>query len=107
MNRYVEEILYPAMEDSALDIIIGKGPGARSLRLELPPFTLIGATVRAGMLSSPLRDRFGVIDRLDFYEIGDIVKIIQRSAKILGLEISEEGAYALACSCLLYTSRCV
>ena len=96
LNRYVEEILYPAMEDSALDIIIGKGPGARSLRLELPPFTLIGATVRAGMLTSPLRDRFGVIERLDFYEIDDIIKIIKRSAKILGLKISEEGAHDLA-----------
>lgn len=98
LNRYVEEILYPAMEDFALDIIIGKGPGARSLRLDLPPFTLIGATVRAGMLSSPLRDRFGIVDRLDFYEAEDIMKIISRSAGILGLEITPDGARELAFS---------
>lgn len=98
LNRYVEEILYPAMEDFALDIIIGKGPGARSLRLDLPPFTLVGATVRAGMLSSPLRDRFGVVDRLDFYETDDLIRIIQRSAGIFNLDISKEGALELATS---------
>ena len=96
LSRYVEEILYPAMEDFALDIIIGKGPGARSVRLDLPPFTLVGATVRAGMLSSPLRDRFGVVDRLDFYDEEDIIKILQRAAGILGLSIDEEGARELA-----------
>jgi len=76
LSRTVEEILYPAMEDNALDIIIGKGPGARSLRLDLPPFTLIGATVRAGLLTSPLRDRFGVVDRLDFYSPAELEQII-------------------------------
>ncbi len=96
LSRYIEEILYPAMEDFALDIVIGKGPGARTLRLDLPAFTLIGATVRAGMLSSPLRDRFGVVDRLDFYETEDIVKILKRSAQILGLSITDEGAHELA-----------
>ena len=80
LNRSVEEILYPAMEDYALDIIIGKGPGARSLRLELPPFTLIGATVRAGLLTSPLRDRFGVVERLEFYTPAELEMIIKRSA---------------------------
>ncbi len=98
LNRYVEEILYPAMEDFALDIIIGKGPGARSLRLDLPPFTLVGATVRAGMLSSPLRDRFGVVERLDFYDTEDLVRIIQRSAGIFNLDILPEGAHELASS---------
>lgn len=98
LSRYVEEILYSAMEDFSLDIIIGKGPGARSLRLELPPFTLIGATVRAGMLSSPLRDRFGVVDRLDFYRVEDLQKIIERSSRILNIEISPDGCYQIACA---------
>ena len=104
LNRFVEEILYPAMEDFALDIIIGKGPGARSLRLDLPPFTLVGATVRAGMLSSPLRDRFGVVDRLDFYSVEDIIKIIKRASQILGVSINEDGARELA-SCSRGTPR--
>lgn len=98
LNRSVEEILYPAMEDYALDIIIGKGPGARSLRLELPPFTLIGATVRAGMLTSPLRDRFGVVDRLEFYTPAELGTIITRSARLLNVEIRPEGAQAVACA---------
>lgn len=98
LNRSVEEILYPAMEDFALDIIIGKGPGARSLRLDLPFFTLIGATVRAGLLTSPLRDRFGIVDRLDFYSAGELEEIILRSARILKVEINPEGAGAIACA---------
>jgi holliday junction DNA helicase RuvB len=96
LSRSVEEILYPAMEDNALDIIIGKGPGARSLRLDLPPFTLIGATVRAGLLTSPLRDRFGVVDRLDFYSPSELEQIIARSANILNVKIEEEGAASIA-----------
>lgn len=96
LSRTVEEILYPAMEDNALDIIIGKGPGARSLRLELPPFTLIGATVRAGLLTSPLRDRFGVVDRLDFYTPSELKLILNRSARILKVGIEEEGANIIA-----------
>ncbi len=98
LNRTVEEILYPAMEDNALDIIIGKGPGARSLRLDLPPFTLIGATVRAGMLTSPLRDRFGVVDRLEFYTPEELEKIITRSANILNVKAEKEGASIIACA---------
>lgn len=96
LNRTVEEILYPAMEDNALDIIIGKGPGARSLRLELPPFTLIGATVRAGLLTSPLRDRFGVVDRLDFYNPLELEMILKRSARILKVSIEAAGATIIA-----------
>ncbi len=96
LNRSVEEILYPAMEDNALDIIIGKGPGARSLRLDLPPFTMIGATVRAGLLTSPLRDRFGVLDRLDFYTPEELEKIILRSAGILKVKAEKEGASIIA-----------
>lgn len=96
LSRSVEEILYPAMEDNALDIIIGKGPGARSLRLDLPPFTLIGATVRAGLLTSPLRDRFGVIDRLDYYSPAELEQIIARSANILNVKIEKEGAAIIA-----------
>ena len=80
LNRQVEEVLYPAMEDFAIDIVIGKGQGARSIRLDLPKFTLIGATTRAGMLSAPLRDRFGVVNRLEFYNVGDLMTIIIRSA---------------------------
>ena len=91
-----EEILYSAMEDGCLDIVIGKGPSARSIRLSLPPFTLVGATTRAGQLTSPLRDRFGVISRLEFYEVEDLQKIIQRTANILKLEISEDGAEEIA-----------
>ncbi len=96
LSRTVEEILYPAMEDFALDIIIGKGPGARSLRLDLPPFTLIGATVRAGALTSPLRDRFGIIDRLEFYAPEELIEIIIRSAGILNVEVDSEGAQVIA-----------
>ncbi|NMB34878.1 MAG: Holliday junction branch migration DNA helicase RuvB [Firmicutes bacterium] len=96
MPRSVEEILYPAMEDSALDIIIGKGPSARSLRLELSPFTLIGATTRAGLLSSPLRDRFGIMERVDFYSTEDLCRILIRSARLLGVAISPAGAEAIA-----------
>jgi holliday junction DNA helicase RuvB len=96
LSRSVEEILYPAMEDNALDIIIGKGPGARSLRLELPPFTMIGATVRAGLLTSPLRDRFGVVDRLEFYTPIELETIILRSANILNVKAEKEGAEIIA-----------
>ncbi len=96
LNRSVEEILYPAMEDYALDIIIGKGPSARSIRLDLPRFTLIGATTRAGMLTSPLRDRFGVISRLELYSPDELKLIVVRSAGILGIEIDEQGAYEIA-----------
>ena len=96
LNRTVEEILYPAMEDYKLDIIIGKGPSARSIRIDIAPFTIIGATTRIGLIASPLRDRFGVNLRLDYYEEKNIVKIIQRSAKILDLEITEDGAVAIA-----------
>lgn len=96
LNRTVEEILYPAMEDYALDIIIGKGPSARSIRLDLPHFTLIGATTRAGMLTSPLRDRFGVISRLEMYSIEELETIVKRSARILNIEISDDGAHEIA-----------
>jgi len=96
LNRSVEEILYPAMEDYALDIIIGKGPSARSIRLDLPKFTLIGATTRAGMLTSPLRDRFGIINRLQLYTKEELKKIVMRSAGILEIEIEEEGAEEIA-----------
>ncbi|MGE5614624.1 MAG: Holliday junction branch migration DNA helicase RuvB [Bacillota bacterium] len=96
LNRAVEEILYPAMEDFALDIIIGKGPSARSIRLDLPEFTLIGATTRAGLLTSPLRDRFGVISRLDLYSIDELTQIVKRSAGILKIEIDDRGAVEIA-----------
>ena len=96
LNRTVEEILYPAMEDGCLDIIIGKGPSARSIRIDLPKFTLVGATTRSGMLTSPLRDRFGVILNLDLYEAEDLYKIINRSANILGVEIDHESKLELA-----------
>ena len=96
LNRSVEEVLYPAMEDYALDIIIGKGPSARSIRLDLPHFTLIGATTRAGALSAPLRDRFGVINRLEFYDEEELKTIAFRSAEILDIKLSDEGAYELA-----------
>ncbi|MBN2851623.1 MAG: Holliday junction branch migration DNA helicase RuvB [Clostridia bacterium] len=96
LNRTVEEILYPAMEDFALDIIIGKGPSARSIRLDLPKFTLIGATTRAGMLTSPLRDRFGVIARLEIYTTDQLKTIVKRSASILNIEIDEYGAHEIA-----------
>ena len=96
LNRSVEEVLYPAMEDFALDIMIGKGPSARSVRLSLPPFTLIGATTRAGMLTSPLRDRFGVICRLEMYTAAELAQIINRSASILEIPTEEAGAYAIS-----------
>ena len=96
ISRSVEEVLYPAMEDYALDIIIGKGPSARSIRLDLPPFTLIGATTRAGQLTSPLRDRFGMIMRLELYTIDELTEIVNRSAKILGIEIEPSGAVEIA-----------
>src|SRR5512143_2581336 len=96
LNRAVEEILYPAMEDFALDVMIGKGPSARSLRLSLKPFTVIGATTRAGRISSPLRDRFGATYRLDFYEESELAEIVDRSARILGVEINEAASFAIA-----------
>ena len=96
LNKMVEEVLYPAMEDYSLDIMIGKGPSARSVRLDLASFTLVGATTRAGLLSSPLRDRFGVINRLEFYDKSELTNIIMRSARILDIEIDEEGAVEIA-----------
>jgi len=96
LNRQVEEVLYPAMEDYAIDIMIGKGATARSIRLDLPKFTLVGATTRAGMLTAPLRDRFGVVNRLEFYTVEELETIIRRSAGVLEVEIDKEGAHALA-----------
>jgi len=96
LNRQVEELLYPAMEDFVIDIVIGKGAAAKSLRLDLPKFTLIGATTRAGLLTPPLRDRFGVVNRLDFYTVEELKQIVLRSAEVLGVEIDEEGAMELA-----------
>ncbi len=96
LNRQVEELLYPAMEDFAIDIVIGKGATAKSIRLELPKFTLVGATTRAGMLTAPLRDRFGVVNRLEFYTVEELTEIILRSAKVLQVEIEEGGAKELA-----------
>jgi len=96
LNRSVEEILYPAMEDYAIDIIIGKGPSARSIRLDIPSFTMIGATTRAGMLTSPLRDRFGVICRLDYYSKEELFQIVMRSARLLKIEIEKDGAEEIA-----------
>ena len=96
LNRSVEEILYPALEDFALDIIIGKGPSARSIRLDLPKFTLIGATTKAGMLTSPLRDRFGIIQRLELYTPEDLAKIVKRSASILQTAIDDEALLEIA-----------
>jgi Holliday junction DNA helicase, RuvB subunit len=96
LNRSVEEVLYPAMEDFALDIMIGKGPSARSVRLDLPPFTLIGATTRAGLLSAPLRDRFGVVSRLEFYKTDELAFIVSRASDILGVSIVGEAATEIA-----------
>ena len=96
LNRQVEEVLYPAMEDYVIDIMIGKGTTARSIRLDLPKFTLVGATTRAGLLSAPLRDRFGVIHHLEFYTVDELKTIILHSAAKLGVEIDEEGAYEMA-----------
>ena len=96
LSRAIEEVLYPALEDFAIDIIIGKGPAARSIRIDLPKFTLIGATTRAGQLTSPLRDRFGVIQRLELYSTDELCRIIQRSAVILGVACDKDGAYEMA-----------
>ena len=96
LNRQVEEVLYPAMEDYAIDIMIGKGASARSIRLDLPKFTLVGATTRAGMLTAPLRDRFGVVNRLEFYTEKELQTIIMRSADVLGVEIEPNGALEMA-----------
>lgn len=96
LNKQVEEVLYPAMEDFAIDIVIGKGESARSIRLSLPHFTLVGATTRAGMLSAPLRDRFGVVDRLEFYSLTELMQIILRSASVLNIEVDQEGALEIA-----------
>ena len=96
LNRQVEEVLYPAMEDFAIDVVIGKGATSKSIRLELPEFTLIGATTRAGMLSAPLRDRFGVVNRLEYYTLSELKTIIIRSAKVLGVKIEEDAALEMA-----------
>ncbi len=96
LSAVVEEILYPAMEDFQLDIMIGEGPAARSIKLDLPPFTLVGATTRAGLLTSPLRDRFGIVQRLEFYNVPDLQFIVARAAGILGVEIDDGGAYEIA-----------
>ncbi|MET1255783.1 Holliday junction branch migration DNA helicase RuvB [Aliikangiella maris] len=96
LSPMVEEILYPAMEDYQLDIMIGEGPAARSIKLDLPPFTLVGATTRAGLLTSPLRDRFGIVQRLEFYDIDDLTAIVERSANIIGLIIDSAGAREIA-----------
>ena len=96
LSASVEEVLYPAMEDYQLDIMIGEGPAARSIKLELPPFTLVGATTRAGLLTSPLRDRFGIVQRLEFYSVADLTKIVMRTARLSGSEIEEAGAHEIA-----------
>lgn len=96
LSTQVEEVLYPAMEDYAIDVVIGKGAGARSIRLDLPKFTLIGATTRVGMLSAPLRDRFGMVDKLEFYSHEDLKEIVVRSAGVLGVDIDDEGALEIA-----------
>ena len=96
LSPVVEEVLYPAMEDFKIDILIGEGPAARSLKLDLPPFTLVGATTRAGLLTSPLRDRFGIVQRLEFYQIGELSEIVQRSAAKLGLGVESDGALEIA-----------
>src|SRR6202042_2645944 len=96
LSPVVEEVLYPAMEDYQIDIMIGEGPAARSIKLNLPPFTLIGATTRAGLLTSPLRDRFGIVQRLEFYQVTELAQIVQRSATILGIQIDPAGAEEIA-----------
>ena len=96
LSPVIEEVLYPAMEDYQLDIMIGEGPAARSIKLDLPPFTLVGATTRAGSLTSPLRDRFGIVQRLEFYSVEDLTSIVQRSAECLNLDLSENGAHEIA-----------
>ena len=97
LSPVVEEILYPALEDYQLDIVIGEGPAARSIKLDLPPFTLVGATTRAGLLTSPLRDRFGIVQRLEFYSVEDLASIVRRASNILTLEIDDDGAKEIAC----------
>ncbi len=97
LSPVVEEILYPAMEDYQLDIMIGEGPAARSIKVDLPPFTLVGATTRAGLLTSPLRDRFGIVQRLEFYSNEDLASIVHRSARILGIQMDDRGAMEIAC----------
>lgn len=96
LSPHVEEVLYPAMEDYQLDIMIGEGPAARSIKLDLPPFTLVGATTRAGLLTSPLRDRFGIVQRLEFYNVKDLTTIVARSARLMGIEMQEQGAFEIA-----------
>ncbi|WP_444906394.1 Holliday junction branch migration DNA helicase RuvB [Microbulbifer sp. SSSA008] len=96
LSPHVEEVLYPAMEDYQLDIMIGEGPAARSIKLDLPPFTLVGATTRAGLLTSPLRDRFGIVQRLEFYNVEDLTSIVRRSAGLMGVEMDEGGALGVA-----------
>jgi len=96
LSPVVEEMLYPAMEDYQLDIMIGEGPAARSIKLDLPPFTLVGATTRAGLLTSPLRDRFGIVQRLEFYNVADLTHIVMRSANLMGIEIEQAGAFEIA-----------
>ncbi len=96
LSPVIEEILYPAMEDYQIDIMIGEGPAARSIKLDLPPFTLIGATTRAGLLTAPLRDRFGIVQRLEFYEVEDLTRIVRRSARILGIDCAPDGAGEIA-----------
>jgi Holliday junction DNA helicase RuvB len=97
LSPVVEEILYPALEDYQLDIVIGEGPAARSIKLDLPPFTLVGATTRAGLLTSPLRDRFGIVQRLEFYSVEDLASIVRRASSILKVEINDDGAKEIAC----------
>jgi len=96
LSPAIEEVLYPAMEDYQIDIMIGEGPAARSIKLDLPPFTLVGATTRAGLLTSPLRDRFGIVQRLEFYTVSELAEIVTRSAKILAMDVEPEGAYEIA-----------
>jgi Holliday junction DNA helicase RuvB len=96
LSPYVEEVLYPAMEDYQLDIMIGEGPAARSIKLDIPPFTLVGATTRAGLLTSPLRDRFGIVQRLEFYSVPELAAIVQRSGGIMGVSVVEQGAVEIA-----------
>lgn len=96
LPRAVEEVLYPAMEDFQLDLVLGKGPAARSLRLDLPRFTLVGATTRTGLITGPLRDRFGLVERLDYYEAADLESIVERAARILGVRVDTEGAFEIA-----------
>ena len=97
LSPVIEEVLYPAMEDFQIDIMIGEGPAARSIKLDLPPFTLIGATTRAGLLTGPLRDRFGIVQRLEFYSVEELSRIVRRSARILDIPCDDEGAQEIAC----------